>query len=133
LHSLRQLGATALGMLQTRLSIAGVELEEELQRALGMLVMALTGLLFVALALVVLTFLVVFATAESERILVMGVLSALYLAIAIFFGMRLNSALTRRPPMFAATLAELAKDRAALGPARVAQNPIADEPTEGTP
>lgn len=116
LHSMRQLSATALGMLHTRLSLAGIELEEEIQRLLGVLLMALAALLFVAMALVVFTFLIVFAVAPEYRVMTMAILTTIYVLIGAAFGWRVNATLLLRPPIFSETLAEFEKDRAALKP-----------------
>jgi len=130
LQSVRQLAATALGMAHTRLSLAGVELEEELQRLVVLLVMALTALLFFALALLVLTFLVVFALDAERRVVALGIFGCVYLGLAVLFGWRLNLAVSQRPPLFSATLMELEKDRAALNSrsgAGTVHSPRADE------
>jgi uncharacterized membrane protein YqjE len=126
--SLRQFGATTLGMVHTRLSLAGVELEEELQRLVGVLLMALAGLLFVALALIVFTFLIVFSVREDERVIALAILGLVYALAAVLFGWRAKRVMDLRPALFAATLAELEKDRVALKPARPARAGVADEP-----
>jgi uncharacterized membrane protein YqjE len=119
LHSVRQLGATALGMLHTRMSLAGVELEEELQRLLGIIAMTLAALLFVALALLVFTFMIIYVVAEDDRVMAMAILGVLYVGAAVLFGWRVKTVLAERPPLFAETLAELEKDRVALQPSQL--------------
>ncbi|MGA2550086.1 MAG: phage holin family protein [Burkholderiaceae bacterium] len=117
LLSLRQAAATVIGMVHTRLSLAGIEIEEEVQRLLVLMVMALAALLFVALALLVFSLMIVLAVGEDNRILAMAILSGVYLAAGAAFAFYATRSLSRRPPLFAATLAELEKDRAALKPA----------------
>lgn len=112
--SLRQLVSTAFGLGHTRLALAGLELEEEIQRLIGAALLAFVILVLVALALVVLTFTIVFAMPEQYRIATMCAITVLYLVIAAGLGLRLRSVFALRPPIFGATLAELDKDREAL-------------------
>ena len=109
--SLRQLVSTAVGLAHTRLSLAGVELEEEIQRLLGAAVLALLALVLVLLALIVGTFTIVAAVPPEYRVLAMIVITLVYLVIAAVLAMRLRSIFKLRPPIFGATLAELEKDK----------------------
>ena len=108
--SLRQFVATAFSIGHTRLALAGLELEEEIQRMISATVMVLVMLLLVALALVVGTFAIVFAVAPEYRIATMIAIALLYLIVAVGIGLHLRSVFTLRPPIFGATLAELEKD-----------------------
>jgi uncharacterized membrane protein YqjE len=106
--------ATLLGMLHTRLELAGIELGEEIGRLLMMLAAAAALLMFACLALLVASLLVVFAFDGNARLIAMGLLALGYALIAAGLGWYLRQTVLNRPPMFAATLAELARDRAAL-------------------
>jgi uncharacterized membrane protein YqjE len=106
--------ATLLGMLHTRLELAGIELGEEVARLLVMLAAAAAALMFAFLALLVGSLLVVFVFDGNARLIAMGLLALFYALIAAGFGLYLRQSVLHRPPMFAATLAELARDRAAL-------------------
>ena len=66
--SLRRFIATAVSIGHTRLALAGLELEEEIQRLIGATVMALVMLLLVNLALVVGTFAIVFTSGSPDEI-----------------------------------------------------------------
>jgi len=112
--SVRRLGVTTLAILHTRLSLAGVELEEEIQRLVGALVLALGLVLFAALALLVFTLMVVFWLAPDNRVGGMAIIAVLYAAIAAVLAWQLRRLFLLRPPIFSATLAELEKDRNAL-------------------
>lgn len=112
--SLRQLAATGIAIFQTRLALAGIELEEEIQRLLRVLLLALGLILFLALGLLVFTLMIVLAFRDEHRVLAMGALAFIYLAIAAGLWWRLRRQLAERPPIFEATLAELEKDHAAL-------------------
>ncbi len=109
--SLRQLFSTGVGLVHTRLALAGVELEEEIQRLLGAAVLALIALILVLLALIVGTFTIVAAVPPDYRVGTMIVITVVYLVIAVLIGLRLRAIFHSRPPIFGATLAELEKDK----------------------
>ncbi len=109
--SLRQLISTAAGLAHTRLALAGVELEEEIQRLLGAALLGLVALVLVLLALIVGTFTIVAAVPPEYRVVTMIVITLVYLVIAAVLAMRLRSIFQLRPPIFGATLAELEKDK----------------------
>ncbi len=118
--SLRQLGLTALSMAHTRVALAGVELEEELQRLMALL-LSLAGLLvFGLLGLMVLTLLAVLAVDASQRLVVLTCFALLYLGLGGWFWWRIQRALATRPPFLQATLAEMTQDREALQAASAA-------------
>lgn len=114
LASLRQLALTALAMAHTRLALAGVELEEELQRVVGLLLGLLGLLVFGLLGVLMLTFTVVLAVDAGQRVAVMAGFAIAYLGLAGWFVWRVQHMLATRPPFLQATLAEIASDRAAL-------------------
>lgn len=115
--SLRGLAATGVATLQNRLELFSVELQEEKARVLGLLVYGATALILLATGVV---FAAVFITVllwDSHRLLALGVFSALFLAagaVALTAARRLAASASRP---FEASLAELARDRAALDPA----------------
>jgi uncharacterized membrane protein YqjE len=112
--SLKGLVTTGLGMAKTRLELLVTELEEEKARLLGMLlygavafVLLAAGLLFLAVFLTVLLW-------DSNRLLVLGVFSALFLGggvVALMVTLNISRTKSR---LLSATLAELERDRAAL-------------------
>ena len=114
LASLRQLALTALAMAHTRLALAGVELEEELQRLVGLLLSLLGLLVFGLMGLLVLTFTVVLAVDAGQRVVVMAGFAIVYLGLAGWLVWRVQRMLATRPPFLQATLAEMARDREAL-------------------
>jgi uncharacterized membrane protein YqjE len=114
--SLRTLLASGVATVQTRLELLAVELQEERARVLGLLAYGAAAVLLLAAGAV---FLAVFLTVlwwDSHRLLALGVFSALFLVAgvaALAFATRLARGGSR---LFAASLAELAQDRAALDP-----------------
>lgn len=112
--SLRQVAVTALGMVHTRMALAGVELEEELQRLIGLL-LSLLGLLVFGLAgVLAVTLMVVLAVDAAQRVAVLAIFAAAYLGLGGWFWWRIQRVLATRPPFLQATLAEMAQDRDAL-------------------
>jgi len=112
--SLRQLAITALGMAHTRMALASVELEEELQRLIGLLLSMLGLLVFGLMGVLMLTLLVVLAVDASQRVAVLAIFAASYLGLGGWFWWRIQRALATRSPFLQATLAEVAQDRDAL-------------------
>lgn len=115
-HAVRALGASLLGIARTRLELAGLEVEGELILLAQLVAAALAAALFAALALVVLSFLAVYAVEPSERTTVLGVLGAAYALLALGLVLWMRQLLRHRPPFLGATLAEIEKDRRALAP-----------------
>jgi uncharacterized membrane protein YqjE len=112
--SLRQLFSTSLSLAHTRLTLAGIELEEELQRLMSVATLGLVALMFVLLALIVGTFTVVVAVPPEYRVGTMIGITLIYVVIAVVCILRLRGIFINRPPIFAATFAELEKDKETL-------------------
>lgn len=114
--SLRGLIASGVATLQVRLELLSTELQEEKARILGLLVYGAAALILLAVGMV---FLAIFFTVllwDSHRLLALGIFAALFLGaggLALTIAMRLARSESR---LFAASLAELAQDRAALEP-----------------
>ncbi len=111
--SLRGLVATGLEIVQTRLELLATELQEERARLLGLVAFGAAALILLAAGLV---FLAVFLTVllwDNNRLLVLGVFSALFLGggiVSLLVALRHARTPSR---LFAASLAEIARDRAA--------------------
>ena len=90
---------------------AGVELEEEVQRLIGALALALVALVAILLALIVGTFTIVVAVSPENRLATMLIITAVYFVVALLLVLRIRSVFQGRPPIFGATLAELEKDK----------------------
>ena len=112
--SLRLLFSTAVSLAHTRIALAGVELEEEVQRLLGAAALALVALILVSLALVVGTFTIVLAVAPEYRVMTMLGITIVYAVASLVLVMRLKGIFTNRPAIFGATLAEIDKDKETL-------------------
>lgn len=112
--SLRGLVATATATLQTRLELFAVELQEEKARLLGLVLYGAVALILLAIGIVFLALFLTVLLWDSNRLLALGVFTALFLAgggLALTLALRLARSESR---LFAASLAELERDRADL-------------------
>ena len=112
--SLRGLLASGIGLLHNRLELLGTELEEEKLRLLGLLAYGAaaalrlwTGAAFLAIFLTVLFW-------DSNRLLVLALFTAAFLIGGGFALYKARAHAHAQTRLFSASLAELARDRAAL-------------------
>lgn len=105
-----RIGATLLAMVQTRLALAAVEIEEESQRLLGYAVLALLSLILFGLAMMLVALTIVLVFWDSHRLLAAGGLAAAFGAASALVALKLKSDFAKRPPLLGATMAELHKD-----------------------
>lgn len=112
--SVGRVGTTVLGMLQTRLELAAVEIEEESRRTLGYFILALVSLIFFGIALVLMSLTIILVFWESYRLQAALGLTVLYAAIGAFVAMKLRAGFATKPRLMAATIGELKKDIAHL-------------------
>ena len=108
---LRRLVGSAIGLLQTRLELVGIELAEEKERLLGVLFFGLAAMMLAMMALVSLTVLVAIAFWDSYRWQSLAAITALYALIAAACALKARADVREAPTMFEATLTELEKDR----------------------
>jgi uncharacterized membrane protein YqjE len=112
--SVKGLLGTSLTLLQTRLQLLATELEEERQRLLALMLWSAIAVLALGAGLV---FLAIFLTVllwDSHRLLVLGIFSAVFLGLgAVAVTLACNFA-RAASALFAASMAELGRDRAAL-------------------
>lgn len=113
-ESIKTLLATLLAILQTRGQLLATELEAERIRLEQRVLLALIGLLFLGFGLLFLTLWLVAAAGPEHRVAALGGAAAFYLALAAGTLLGLRHAVRSKPPLFGASLAELAKDRNGL-------------------
>ena len=121
LVSLRRLFATALELAQVRLELFGTELEEQKLRILAAVVWAALGVLLVGVGMVLLAGCVLLLFWDQHRLLATAVLMALFLAGGALALRHATQRLKSQSGAFAASVAEQARDRAALAPRDVAE------------
>ncbi|RQS08117.1 phage holin family protein [Burkholderia sp. Bp8998] len=108
---LRRFVGSAIGLLQTRLELVGIELAEEKERLMGVLFLGLAAMMLATMALISLTVLVTIAFWDTYRWQSLAAITALYAIAAIVCALKARAGLHDAPTVFEATLAELEKDR----------------------
>jgi uncharacterized membrane protein YqjE len=112
--SLKVLAATLLAIAHTRLELFSTELEEQRVWLSSMLVWALVGLFCAGLGVVLATLFVVLALWDTYRLLALGIPAILFLLGAALAWRVVLAKARAKPPLFAASLTELSKDRKEL-------------------
>lgn len=110
-ESLKRLAATLLAMGSARLELLSCELEEQRVRLTSMLVWTLIALFCAALGVVLATLFVVVVFWDTNRVLVLGILVCLFFLAAALAWNVVRREAKAKPRVFAASLAELSKDR----------------------
>ncbi|MES2320512.1 MAG: phage holin family protein [Pseudomonadota bacterium] len=110
IESMGRIGTTLLAMVQTRMELAAVEIEEESRRTLVHFVLALISLIFFAIALVLVSLTIILVFWDTYRLLATLGLAALYTVIGIVVAMKLKASFATKPRFLAATVGELKKD-----------------------
>ncbi len=109
--SLRQLGGSVLSIFSTRLALLVNELQEEKLRLTQMLVLALLALVCFSFAVLLLTVFVVVLFWDSQRLLVLGLAGSFFFVMTGVMVWQLLLKARQGSRLFAASLAELEKDR----------------------
>lgn len=108
----RRLARTLISFVETRGRLAASELEEQALRLAEVAVWAIAALLFLGVALVMLSVVAVLLFWNSQPVLAAALLCALWLGGAAVCVQVAMARLRERPKLLSATLDELAKDRA---------------------
>ncbi|MBU1236427.1 MAG: phage holin family protein [Gammaproteobacteria bacterium] len=112
--SLRGLSATGLELLQVRLELFAVEIQEEKARAIGLAVYGIAAVILLGAGAIFSAAFVTVLLWDNNRLLALGVFSALFLGGGLFCLLAARR-LTRTPSgLFSGSLAEISRDRAAL-------------------
>jgi uncharacterized membrane protein YqjE len=109
-ESVGRLGATLVDMVQTRLELAAIEMEEESRRLLGFLLMSLLALFLFGIAMLLVALLVVIVFWDSYRVTAAAGMALLFLSAAAYIGLRVKAGFESKPGMLQQTLTELRKD-----------------------
>jgi uncharacterized membrane protein YqjE len=108
--NINRLASTFVDMLQTRLELVSVELEEELTRFSTYFIYALVALYCAGVAVSLGIFLVIAMFWDEHRIAVLLWLIGLFGAISIFISARLRKQFLNKPRLLEQSIAELKKD-----------------------
>jgi uncharacterized membrane protein YqjE len=107
----RGLAARVIQLVATRIELLGFELAEQRREAVHLLVLVVAGAVLALLGLISLTSAGLLALGPAWRPWGAVVLALAYLAGAVWALLRIRRLLRDRPPPFAATVAELKRDR----------------------
>jgi uncharacterized membrane protein YqjE len=110
-ESARNLFASVVTIVQTRLDLLTIEVQEEVQRAAVLLVWAFIGLLSALMALLLGAFTVIFVFWETHRVLAALCVTGFFAIIGIAAILVLTAKIRGKPRMLDATLTELERDR----------------------
>lgn len=113
-ESLKRMAGTVLAILQTRLELLANELYEERLRFEQTLLYAGIALLFFGLSIMLLTIFVVVLFWDSQRLPVLGGLTAMFFIAGLLMWSALRRTAKKRHQLFSASLAELSNDRQQL-------------------
>jgi uncharacterized membrane protein YqjE len=114
IESLKALAATLVAIAHTRLDLLASDLEEERVHLFSLLVLALVGLFFLGVGVVLAAMLLVAAFWDTHRLLVLGLLAGTFLAAGIAAWALAMRKARAKPKLFAASMSELLKDRQRL-------------------
>ena len=113
--SLKNALSTLVAIAQTRLEILSVELQEEIGRAANLLLWALIALFAASIGLFLGALVLIFASWDTHRLLVSLLVMGFFFLLASMAVLVLRARLSKRPPLFEATIAEFSRDREHLG------------------
>ena len=116
LESVRSFGHRGVGMVQNRLGLFAVELEEQKLRFIRLLILTAAAIFLGNTALLVVSATIVVIVGAHARLGVLIALCVIYLAGAIWAVLALRNELRSAPPAFESSLAELKKDTEWLDP-----------------
>lgn len=115
-ESLRKVGRTGMAVLQNRLELFSVELEEQRIQLVRILLLSGAAIFLGNTALLALSATIVFLANERARVPVLVGLTVLYVLAAVWAFLALRKALRSAPPPFQDTMSELKKDGDWLNP-----------------
>lgn len=111
LKSLREIAASLIGIVQTRLELFTSEIQEEIQRVAVLLVWAFVALFAAGIGLFLGALAIIFAFWETHRLLASIVVTCAFFVIALIAYAQLVSHIHGKRRLLDSTLTELAHDR----------------------
>lgn len=112
--ALKRVIASLLGMGQTRLELAGVELAQARQATVRTVVWSLLTALATAFASLFVCLLVIALAWDTHRYIAIAGCAAFYVVLGVYFYVQLKDTLSSHSPLFEATIAELGRDKQAV-------------------
>lgn len=112
--SLSRMLATLIALVQTRLELIGVEIEEQIEHAAAVLLWSIAAIFFASLTVLLLALTIVIAFWDEHRLLAASLVTASFAATALIAGLVARHRLRNRPRFLGATIGELGRDAAVL-------------------
>lgn len=112
--SLSMFGATLVAVAHTRLELLSLDLEEEREHLFRILLLSLVAVFLLGIGVVLAAILLVVVFWDTHRLLVLGLLTALFLVLGAALGAYAAHIVRAKPRLFSASLAELHKDQEQL-------------------
>jgi uncharacterized membrane protein YqjE len=106
--------ATLLTLVQTRLQLVGVEIEEQIAYAASVLLWSIAAIFFASLTVLLLALTIVIAFWDEHRLLAAGLVTGTFALIALVAGLVVRHRLHTRPHFFAVLASEFERDVAML-------------------
>jgi uncharacterized membrane protein YqjE len=116
LGSIKRLAASVAAVVQTRLQLLANEIQAEGLRLARLGLFAAAAMFFFAFGILMLTLFVIVMFWDSNRLLVIGTFTGVYLALGFVFGAMVRAGALEKSRLFEASLHELKKDRDHLSP-----------------
>ena len=114
MDSAKRMLATIIALVHTRLELFTTEIEEEIQRAVGILLWGVIALFFGSLTVLMVAFLVIIIFWDDHRILAASLVTATFLLMTVVFAMLARARLRAKDRFMGASIDELRRDREAL-------------------
>ena len=112
--SLRRLGSTLIAIAQTRLELLSTEVGAERARLGSILLHGYVTIACLSVGILLATLVFVLVWWERNPVVAVAIPAFIFCAAGIWSLLRLRALLRQKPKVFAASIDELAKDRAAL-------------------
>jgi uncharacterized membrane protein YqjE len=106
--------ATLIALVHTRLELFTTEIEEEIQRAVSILLWGLVALFFGSLTVLMIAMTVLIVFWDENRVLAASLITAAFLVLTGAFGFLARARLRSKPRFMSASIEELKRDREAL-------------------
>ncbi len=112
--SVKRMLATLVALLETRIELVSVELEEQLAAVVSLLLWGVTAIFFGSLSVLLLALTIVLVFWDEHRLLAAGLVTGGFGAICLAAVVVLRRRLRARPRLLGATVGELHRDAATL-------------------
>ncbi len=113
-NNLKRMAGTVLAMAQTRAELLAVEIEEEVQRLFGYLMLSLVALFCFGIAVLLAILLIIILFWDTHRVVVVAGLMVFFAILTIGIGLWVRNRYHQKPRFLSATMNELSKDIQAM-------------------